>query len=244
VYKFKNSLIALIGLVSLMTVVTVVLPHTSYGSGGKTASSAPTSQTQSVKVVNTLSEPVPIQGTATVNGTVQAAQAGTWNVGISGTPVVGLDAANNTVKFDAVNNTVKIDAATPVMVRDVDNPAIEPFQGFASIVLPFGQTQGSRQITTVPAGKVLVIEDVSADGRLSAGDKLIGLAIYGGGPLYYLVPNDVGTDEIGRRMYIASQHVRFYFTEGTQVGCFAQRDTANGQPDVNFSVFGYFIDKP
>ena len=106
-YKFKNSLIALIGLVSLMTVVTVVMPHTGYGSSEK---AAPVPSTQNVKVVNNNSEPVPIQGSATVSGTVQAQQNGTWNVGINGTPVVGLDAGNNTVKFDAVNNAVKLDA--------------------------------------------------------------------------------------------------------------------------------------
>lgn len=97
-YRFKNSLIALIGMASLMTVVTVVLPHTSYGSGG---TAAPASSTQNVKVVNTLSEPVPIQGT------VQAAQSGTWNVGINGTPTVNLgDGTSVNIANDSLNVNV------------------------------------------------------------------------------------------------------------------------------------------
>ncbi len=149
-YKFKNSLIALIGMVSLMTVVTVVIPHTSYGSGGTATSSPSTTQTQNVKVVNTPAEPVPIQGTATVNGTVQAAQSGAWSVGINGTPnvniantaavnaqqsgtwEVGITGTPNinianmpTVGLDPASNTVKVgnDLANPVLVRDIDNPA-------------------------------------------------------------------------------------------------------------------------
>src|SRR5439155_26086314 len=137
-------------MVSLMTVVTGVMPHTSYGSSGMAPSTAPTTQTQNVKVVNTSSEPVPVQGTATVNGTVQAAQSGGWNVGINGTPnvnvantaavnaqqsgtwEVGITGTPNinvanmpTVAFDPASNTVKVgnDIANPVLVRDIDNPA-------------------------------------------------------------------------------------------------------------------------
>jgi hypothetical protein len=226
-YKFRKSLITLIGVVSLMTVVTVVVPHTGYGSNG---TAAPAPSTQNVNVVNT--------------PTVNAQQSGTWSVNINGTPVVGLDAANNTVRFDAVNNTVKIDAATPVMVRDIDNPARQPFQASTSIVLPFGQTQGSRSVTTVPAGKVLVIEDISADGRLDGNDKLLSLAIFTGGASYYLHPNDEGIDELGRRVYSASQHVRLYVPAGEAVTGFAERNPATGQPGVNFSVFGYYVDAP
>jgi len=252
-YRFKNSLIALIGLVALMTAATMLMPHVGYGSGGTATTNAPATQTQNVKVVNTSSEPVPIQGNATVSGTVQAAQSGTWNVGINGTPIVGLDAGNNTVKFDAVNNTVKFDAvnntvkidpAAPVLVRDVDNPARQPFEGSAFFALPFGQSQVFKPITTVPAGKVLVIEEVSAAARLSANDRLVTFAIYSSGPFHYLLPNDEGTDDSGRHVFTVSQHVRFYFTEGMQVSCFVERTDTATQPGIDLSVFGYFVDKP
>ena len=54
-----------------------------------------------VRVVNTTAEPVPttVQGSIGVDGTVQAAQSGPWNVGIVGTPTVKIDPANNSVKI-------------------------------------------------------------------------------------------------------------------------------------------------
>src|SRR5215510_10186376 len=114
-YEFKRSLTALTGVVILVGIATITRPLTGRGASG-TGSSAPTSQTQNVNVVNT--------------PTVNAQQSGTWNVGINGTPVVGLDAGNN---------TVKIDSSIPASVRDVDNPARQPFQAFVAVVLPFGQ---------------------------------------------------------------------------------------------------------
>jgi hypothetical protein len=146
--------------------------------------------------------------------TISAQQSGPWNVGINGT----------------------------LPVRDVDNPAKEPFQASASLVLPFGQTFGFQNIIVVPVGKVLVIEDISVDARLTGVDKLISVALFTGGANYYLHPNDEGTDEFGRRVYTTSQHVRLYFTQGNVVGGYATRNPATGQPDVNFSIFGYFVD--
>ncbi len=220
-YKFKKALIALIGLMSLMAIFTVVNP--------RTGTATPTPSTQNVNVVNT--------------PTVNAKQSGPWSVDISGTPVVGLDDANNTVKFDAVNNTVKIDAATPVMVRDVDNPARQPLITSASLVLPFGQTFGFQPITTVPTGKVLIIEGVSVDTRFAGNDKLIEVAILACGASYYLHANDEGIDDLGRHVFIASQQVSIICTEGTQVQGYVTRNPATGQPGVNFSVFGYYVDK-
>jgi len=166
---------------------------------------------------------------------IGAAASQTQNVNVVNTPTVGLDAGHNTVKIDTSN---------PVLVRDVDNPARQPFEGTAFLVPPFGQTQTTEHITTVPAGKVLIIEHVSADALLAGNDRLVSLAIYGAGPLHYVVPNDVGTDSLGRHRFSVSQQVRFYFTEGMQVVCFAERADPNSQQGISVSVFGYFVDKP
>ncbi len=246
-YKFKNSLIALIGMVSLMTVVTVVLPHISYGSGGN---SAPTPSTQNVKVVNTPSEPVPIQGTATVSGTVQAAQAGTWNVGITGTPVVGLDAANNTVKFDSVNNTVKIDAATPVLVRDVDNPP-RRYQDFRILDMADGQASNGIFFSPVPNGKRLVIEFISVVGHTQPGQTLQLAEIYvqtfySGNSLPYDVQvNGRGQDPFSHLdLFAGSKQVRLSADGGTQPQLFAQRSDSTGQARVEMTVSGYLVNEP
>src|SRR6266568_4786805 len=64
--------------------------------------------------------------------------------------------------------------ASPVPVRDVDNPARQPFQ--AEVVGGFADgasTTGDIPITTVPAGKVLVIEHVSVFGAMLPGQKMV-----------------------------------------------------------------------
>src|SRR5258705_4017509 len=250
-YRFKNSVVALLGLVTLIVLTTVLLPHTGYGSNG-TSSNAPSTQTQNVKVVNTGTESVPIQGTATVNGTVQTQQNGIWNVGINGTPVVGLDAGNNTVKFDAVNNTVKIDSASPLPMRDVENPARQPFQADVPSAgeFPDGMFVTLPMITTIPAGKRLVIEQVSVLGAMIKGQRMVttGLHINNGGNnvQHFLAITPQGSGGCCRDVFVASQQVRLYADPGTIVYGFASRDVNTGFANaaVSFSISGYLVDVP
>jgi len=250
-HRFKKSIVALIGLVTLIVITTVLMPHTGYGSSA-TSTNAPSIQTQNVKVVNTASESVPIQGTATVNGTVQAQQNGTWNVGINGTPVVGLDAGNNTVKFDAVNNTVKIDSASPLPMRDVENPARQPFQADAPSTgeFPDGMFVTLPMITTIPAGKRLVIEQVSVSGAMIKGQRMVTAGLHisnsGNNVQHFLTVTPQGSGGCCRDVFIASQQVRLYADPGTIVSGFATRDVNTGfaSAAVSFSISGYLVDVP
>ena len=203
-YRFKNSLIALIGLLALMTIVTVVMPHTLYGSSG-IGSNAPNAQTQNVNVVNT--------------PTVNAQQSGTWNVSINGTPVVGLDAANNTVKFDAVNNTVKIDPAAPVPMRDVDNPARHPFAAACTIANNNGFP---CTLTTVPPAQRLVIEMFQMQATNVA-------------PSLSVVTQNTG---MTYQFFEPSQLVRVYADPGTTVAA------AGGPNGTRVVISGYLVDLP
>src|SRR6266568_3412190 len=77
--------------------------------------------------------------------------------------------------------------ASPVPVRDVDNPARQPFQ--AQVVGGFADgaaTTGDIPITTVPAGKLLVIEHVSVFGRMLPGQKMVRATIQTGDFSTYL----------------------------------------------------------
>ena len=199
--RFRNLIITAIGFSSLIAVGTITNPRVGYGSGGSSA--APTSQTQNVNVVNT--------------PTVSAQQSGVWNVGITGTPSVGLDAANNTVKFDANNNTVKIDPGAPVPVRDADNPAGQPFA--ASCVI--NNNMGFPcTLTNVPPGKRLVIEMFQIGGS--------------GGEL------GVTTNNVHFVWHIQpGQHVRAYADAGTSV-------TAAGAPQAGLEadISGYLVNLP
>jgi hypothetical protein len=164
--RFRNSILTGIGLVVLFAVGTMTNPRNGYSSPGGTPG-APSAQTQNVNVVNTPG--------------VIAQQAGVWNVGISGTPVVGVDPSNNTVKIDGnstlkvgldpsnntvkidgnstvkidPDSTVKIDGASTLTVRDADNPARQPF----AAVCVMNNSQGFPcTLTIVPPAKLLVIE--------------------------------------------------------------------------------------
>jgi hypothetical protein len=247
VYKFRNSLIALIGLVSLTTIATVMMPHLSYGSPG---ASAPTPSTQNVNVVNTptvalaASSSVGISNTPTVN----AQQTGPWSVDINGTPVVGLDDANNTVKFDAVNNTVKIDPATPVSFRDSENPARQIYQNTRTINLGDGSAGTNTFFSPVPDGKRLVIEFVSFNGRVPTGQEwqIVQIGVTHFSTLYYDIevkpkgPSPfAGGDQFG-----GSQQVRLYCDAGETPSFFAQRSATAGEASIVMNISGYFVDVP
>jgi hypothetical protein len=98
----------------------------------------------SMGAVTVANVPLPVQGT------VNAAQSGTWNVGISGTPNVNVANASS----------------SPVLARDVDQPARQPFQietCFSVGTNPALQCPSSLPSSfQVPPAKELVIEYVSA----------------------------------------------------------------------------------
>lgn len=86
-----------------------------------------------------------------IQGIVAASQNGTWNVGINGTPTVNVANLGNI----QLSNT----AANPLNVRDIDNPALQPFSLIVGCQFQNGECD--TNVFTVPNGKVLVIEDFS-----------------------------------------------------------------------------------
>jgi len=158
-YEFKRSALALVGVLILVGIAIISKPHTSRGASG-TGSNAPTSQTQNVNVVNTPA--------------VNAQQTGAWNVGINGTPSISVAnfPATSNVAIDGSANTVKVDTTNPIPVRDVDNPARQPFRTSVFVSLADGSTlAGTNPGLTPPAGKVLVIEQISINGNAPSGQK-------------------------------------------------------------------------
>src|ERR1043166_1558171 len=253
-FEFKRSLTVLIGFVILAGIAAITRPHASRGASG--ATNAPTTQTQNVNVVNT--------------PTVSAQQGGTWNVGVNamppvaisnfpsttnvaiqGTPVVGLDAGNNTVKFEAVNDTVKIDTSTPLLVRDVDNPDRQYFGNLRIIDLSDGEAGKSIFFSEVPAGKRLVIEEVSVNGYVPTGQswQLVSLGVdHIGNTLDFDIevkPRGVAHfSGGGRAQFAGSQQVRLYSDPGSTPRFVAQRNTTAGQARLVMTISGYFVDVP
>jgi hypothetical protein len=231
-YRFKKSLIALIGVLTLVVIVNVSMPHIGRGASG---ANAPASQTQNVNVVNTPS--------------VNAQQSGTWNVGISGTPVVGLDAGNNTVKFDAVNNTVKVDPTNPLSIRDVDNPARQPFRKSVFVSFPDGATFAAiNPGINPPAGKRLVIEAVSASGNIPSGQKFactLNITDEFAQVLFNLDLTLTLQATFGAvDSFQGNTTTRVYLEPSDNIAFDAFRTSGAGSGGMRVSFSGYFVDVP
>lgn len=136
--KLKISITAFVGLLSLIGAIALLMPHASYSQSG--------SKISDVNVVNT--------------PTTNAQQRGTWNVAIAGTPTVDL-APGSSVGINPSSNTVHIASSSrePVYITQA-LAVIDVFQKQLEITLEIGAAQGSTSFT-VPASKLLVIEDVS-----------------------------------------------------------------------------------
>ena len=131
--------------------------------------------------------PLPVSGSATVSGTVAATQSGPWNIGITGTPTVGL-AAGSTVGISGTP-TVNIASglnvgitgnsqATPLYVVSADNPAKSAFT--LTISNTPGASSGvftSAQIGTVPPGQRYVIEHYNVLCQVDNGGTLADVAV-------------------------------------------------------------------
>jgi hypothetical protein len=221
-YKFRNSLISLAGLLLLVGVIALVTPHVAVSQGSGTNAAAKASPTPAdVNVVNTPA--------------VLAQQSGPWSVGI-----------------DSSANAVKIDTTNPLPVRDVDNPARQPFVFFMAAALNhwFGTAPNIDLQFSVPAGKRLVIEQISIEADLTptASQELRGAVRTSVGGSFYdyaFVGTDSGQDGIFED-FIASSQMKSYADPGTAVQIFVTRnDTSGGSADkAEVNLSGYLIDMP
>ena len=225
--SLRNYLLAAIGFAIL--VGSLVL-------SGPLASSAAPPPDKDVVVVNPRTQPVPveIEGTPSVNvtntPTVRAQQQGSWNVGIIGTPTVQI-------------------ANLAVPVRDVDNPAIHPFQKELDPLVPAGSFTASDSLT-VPLGKRLVIEFASATISTTAGTKLwvrIQTTANGSINFHSLLPELQGPFSAdGSDFLLAAQPMKIYADPGTQVTVIASvlGGVANTNTGAGVVMSGHFVDVP
>ena len=150
----------------------------------------------------------------------------------------------NTPDVNVVNTT-----ASPVPVRDVDNPARQPFHAEAVGGFADGaSTTGGLLIPTVPAGKRLVIEHVSVFGAMLPGQKMVRtrvmyrFSVFG----HSLVISAQGSNADGSSDYfVASEPVRFYAGDGL-VSWEAERNSVAGTngDGIDLNCDGYFVDCP
>ena len=217
----------------------VVLAGSLVLSSAYTSNAAPPANAQDVRVVNTSANPVPTQalGTTAIAGnvsvtntpTVLAQQNGLWNVSISGTPSV------------EVGNP----ANAPVFVRNVDNPARHAFQGSVTFDIPDNFIGVCPTLATVPIGKRMVIQYVTARVTLPGGEKIdeIRLRTTVNGVEAFHDLNVEPTGVLNR--FRVAQSVQVYADPSALVELCVSRDLAAGLAPVNSAtISGYLIDMP
>ena len=126
-------------------------PATAQNAGANAQGTAP------VTIVSPL--PLPVTGSLSVGGTVAATQSGTWNVGISGTPKVEVS-------------------------RNDEDPARAPFQTRLCMAKNSDNCTDNLNFPTsfvVPAGKRLVIEQISGECFPSGAVLAVGITVTTGG---------------------------------------------------------------
>jgi len=221
--KLKNSFITFFSLMAMIGAITALTPTTTRSQGGGGGS-------KDVNVVNTPT--VNVGNVPTVN----AQQGGAWSVGITGTPTGNL--ANNGVQ---VSNP----ATNPVPVRDVQITARQPVQVEATVNVDFGELYNDKIIYTVPDGKRLVVEFVSAEGDVEKSQFLtfeIATAYDDEFVIHTLASTRQG-ENVTSATYHASQLVRYYAQPLTNVIYRLRRSSSlSGNARGGVTLSGYLED--
>jgi hypothetical protein len=132
-----------------------------------------------------------------------------------------------------------------VYVRDVDNPARRPFQ--QELTWQNDPTQlGGGASFTVPPGKRLVIEYVSANVVISTGEVVsffVRTTVNGTVARHFVDAIPRGPSGGYSKSYVMNQEVRLYAGPGTRVDLFAN-NTLGGESYGIGTVSGYLVDIP
>jgi hypothetical protein len=165
-----------------------------------------------VTVVNT-PLPVSLSGTGNISGSVNAAQSGAWNVGVTSLPSVQLAAGTTVGITGGLSNT----SASPLFVRDVDEPGRN-----AHVVRVCQSTESTCGSVTVPVGNRYVIEQVAGECQVGTGSTIYGFRLHAwlnGAENVYPVRNNISADSGGGQTTTGFffQPARIYADGGTEL---------------------------
>jgi len=138
---------------------------------------------------------------------------------------------------------------TPLPVSDVNNPLRQPVQLYSEC-----QAQpncGFNPFYTVPSGKLLVIETVTASMQVPSGQKaLVTLFVQDPAVLhpasFFITLEPQGTFTIGNAVdiFTGTHRVQIYAGAGQTVSVGGQQNASTGFVDLRFSLSGYLVDCP
>jgi hypothetical protein len=158
-------------------------------------------------------------------------------------------AAPNVLTRVAHDNTLSGDGtpASPLSAVSSDS-LVQPFSVRGGFLIDPGDTSGFLELTFVPTGKRLVIEQVSGSCELPSGQRVIALKIdTQPSPtvqtVHDLVPIFAGEDASGS-VVNWSAAMKLYAHSDTSVGVSARRSATTGTANCSFSISGFFVDLP
>lgn len=138
----------------------------------------------------------------------------------------------------------------PALVRDADNPALQPFRELINANLLSTENTKFVNGPTVPAGKRLVIENASVWAYTSLSDFVTGiwLTVPGATPPTFVLldPADTERKPIGGGSAVAAYNrtVKLYYNPGEQVQLNVFVDGSAGPRIVNVYLNGYYVNLP
>ena len=137
----------------------------------------------------------------------------------------------------------------PALVRDVDNGDLNPVRMAISVSLNATDTYGERDGITVPAGKRLVIDNVSMWAfTSSSSDKITGvwLSVKPGANYLLLDPaaNEVRNLTFGGSIAAYNRPVKAYFEAGETLFAQVFADGTSSTKIVNYYIQGHYITVP
>ena len=128
------------------------------------------------------------------------------------------------------------------LVRDVDAPALAPFR--ATVDFTFSTLNDQRLLTTVPAGKRLVIEYISYWSYSQTSDQLVFGALRSGqfGPFAQVFQINPPHASAASTLFIqdASLPAKLYFEAGEDVWVSASHNTGSSREFQLFAT-GYYV---
>ena len=133
---------------------------------------------------------------------------------------------------------------SPVPVREVNNPAIQPYQVAGTHLFSPPESGAVITLYTVPLCKRFIIEYATAQGQLPMGAKLQGFittTVGGVTAQHQLVMIDQGVMS-GSQLFAAAQPMRVYADPGTDIKADVGRDPDTGGGGVGITISGYFIE--
>jgi hypothetical protein len=230
VHSFQRPVITLAGLAALAAAVALMAPRQGY--------SQEKAATQ-VQVVNTTAAPVP----ATIVNPASA-PVKSQIVNTSAAPVL-----SRVVNIVPVNGTVTVgnNAVTPLNVRDIGLVSPRFFGQFA--ISYSSGANGISNVITVPAGKRLILEYVSANANLGDNHSLLALRLNLNNASDQLIgahwlptPPAIHSPVFGDSVSI-SQPLRLEIDPGTKLS-FQALQSDGGPGSVSLFATGFLINAP